>query len=120
MPDLSDEEKARVVELILAGRAEEALRIVCEAHGRSPPRVRVGRVRGHSSSLAVYDPKSETIFLSDGSLFRDPFVLLHELYHHLRMFAGKHRGTEKHADRFARGFVEAYARLRRRDGKTFD
>jgi len=112
---LSDEERARVVELILAGRAEEALSIVCRAHGRSPPRLRVGRVKGRSRALAVYDPRSETIFVSDGSLLRDPFVLLHEVYHHLRMFAGRHRGTERHADRFALSFVEAYLRLRGSD-----
>ena len=120
MPDLSDEERARVVELILSGRAEEALRIVCEAHGRSPPRIRVGRVKGHSRSLAVYDPRSETIYLSDGSLIRNPFVLLHELYHHLRMFAGRHRGTEKHADRFALSFLRSYRRLRGGFGKNIE
>jgi len=109
---LSDEERARVVEFILAGRAEEALEAVCRAHGRSPPRLRVGRVNGHSKALAVYDPRSETIFVSDGSLLRDPFVPLHEVYHHLRMLAGRRRGTERHADRFALSLIEAYLRLR--------
>ncbi len=120
MPDLSEEEKARVVELILDGRVEEALRIVCEAHGRSPPKIRVGRVKGHSRSLAVYEPRSETIYLSDGSLLRNPFVILHELYHHLRMFAGRHRGTEKHADRFALSFLSAHRTLGHKSGKNID
>jgi len=120
MPDLSEEEKARVVELILDGRAEVALRVVCEAHGRSPPKIRVGRVKGHSRSLAVYEPRSETIYLSDGSLLRNPFVILHELYHHLRMFAGRHRGTEKHANRFAISFLSARRTLGHKFGKNID
>jgi hypothetical protein len=35
-------------------------------------------------------------------------VILHEFYHHLRMHGRKHLGTEKHADRFARDFIEVY------------
>jgi hypothetical protein len=42
-------------------------------------------------------------------VFREPFVVLHEFYHHLRTALDrKHRGTEKYADEFAREFIEAY------------
>ncbi len=117
--ELSEFDKAIVIALILEGRVEEALRIVCEAHGKTPPKLRVGRVKGHNKALAVYDARSETIFVSDGSLLRNPFIILHELYHHLRIFAGKHRGTEKHADRFAMSFLESYCRVvKARAGKA--
>ncbi len=101
-------QKAKVVALILNGRIDEALKMVCDAYGKSPPKVKIGRIKGHDKALAVYDAKRETIFVSDGTLIRDPFIMLHELYHHLRMFAGKHRGTEKHANRFAKSFLRSY------------
>ncbi len=113
---LTDGEKALVVSLILMGRVEEALEIVCSAHGRTPPKVRVGRVKGHDKALAVYDARRETIFVSRGEFLRNPFIILHETYHHLRMLAGRHRGTEKHADRFALSFIEAYLKLASRGG----
>ncbi len=108
---LTDREKAIVVSLILQGRVEEALELVCSAYGKVPPKVKVGRVKGHDKALAVYDAKRETIFVSRGDLLRNPFIILHETYHHIRMFAGRHRGTEKHADRFAQSFLEAYCHV---------
>jgi hypothetical protein len=40
----------------------------------------------------------------------NPFVIIHEFYHHLRSKAvdKMHRGTEKNADKFAIEFIEAY------------
>lgn len=111
MSELSELEKAKAVMLILEGRTEEALSLVCSAFGKSPPRVRVGHVKGRSRALAVYVPSEETIFFSNGELLRDPFLVLHELYHHIRIFSGEHRGTEKHADEFAKSFIDAYRRL---------
>ncbi len=104
--------KPHVVRLILEGYAEEAVRLVCEFYGKYPPRIKVRRVKGMGSALAVYRPRDETIYLSDGSYLRSPFIILHELYHHLRMFSGRHRGTEKHANRFAKSFIEAFKRCR--------
>ncbi len=110
---MDEAEKARVVQLILEGRTEEAIQLVCESFGRPPPKIRVGRVKGQGRALAVYLPQKSTIYFSDGSLTRNPFVVLHELYHHIRFFAGKHRGTEKHANKFAMEFIEAFSRLSR-------
>ncbi len=50
---LTDREKAVVVSLILQGRVEEALKLVCSAYEKVPPRVKVGRVKGHDKALAV-------------------------------------------------------------------
>ncbi len=110
MDPLTPCEKAEVVRLILEGKFMEALEIVCKAYGKPPPRVKIKRVKGMGSALAVYRARDETIYLGDGSYTRNPFILLHELYHHLRMFAGEHRGTEKYADRFALSFIRAYKR----------
>ncbi len=115
---LSDDLKARIVELILESRLREALAELSEAMGVPEPRFRVGHVKGHSSALAVYVPSRETIFFSSGEAMRDPLVVLHEFYHHARMFAGRHRGTERHADEFAADFVRAY--LRRSRGSRSD
>jgi hypothetical protein len=39
----------------------------------------------------------------------DPFIVLHEFYHHLRIRGGKiHRGTERNAMEFAKGFIKAH------------
>jgi hypothetical protein len=40
----------------------------------------------------------------------NPFVVLHEFYHHLRCKGvdRMHRGTEGNADRFALDFIKAY------------
>jgi len=110
---LTDEDKALVVELILRGRTEEALRILSEAFKVEPPRIRVGLPKGRSSALGVYDPKRRTIWVRNQKCFSDPRVVLHEFYHHIRFFAGRHRGTEKHANQFVQRFLEAYVRVKR-------
>jgi len=38
----------------------------------------------------------------------DPFIVLHEFYHCIRMFFMEHKGTEKKADRFALDFIKGY------------
>ena len=103
--------KARVVWLVLRGDLEKALEELSAHFGVEKPRVKVGLPKGHSRSLAVYDPKRKAIFFKNNDAMRNPFVVLHEFYHHLRMFAGKHRGTEKHADRFALSFITAYCEV---------
>ncbi len=110
---MDDVEKARVVQLILRGRTKEAMRLVCESFGKQPPKMKVGRVKGQGRALAVYLPRRSTIYFSDGSLTRNPFVVLHELYHHIRFLAEKHRGTEKHANKFAMEFIRAFSKLSR-------
>ena len=61
--------------------------------------------------MAVYSPNRKEILAAKREYLYDPFTILHEFYHHLRQFAGEHRGTEKHADRFAVDFIEAYRRV---------
>ena len=105
--------KAYIVHLILNGRAEEALELLSEFHGVEPPKIRVGKVKGRSKALAVYIPSKKTIILQNGELYNDPFTILHEFYHHIRYRDGRHRGTEKNADKYAESFIQAYNEILR-------
>jgi hypothetical protein len=111
---ISDVAKAKIVELIISGRVEEALGRLADLYGVSPPRVKVGRVKGKSRVPAVYVSREETIYIQDGSYYNNPFIVLHEFYHHLRMGGGKHRGTEGYANKYAVKFIEAYVKAKAR------
>lgn len=108
---MDDHLKAYIVYLILNGRLDEALEILSKWYGVEKPKIRIGRVKGRSKALAVYLANKKTIVIQDGSLYTNPFVILHEFYHHIRYRGGKHRGTEKNADEYAKGFIDAYRRV---------
>jgi len=110
---LDDRFRAEIVRLILEGKAEKVLNLLAEEFEVERPKIKVKHVKGHSKALALYSAKDKTIYLSDGTLYTNPYVILHEFYHHIRMVLGKHRGTEKHANRFAASFLSAYKRLKR-------
>ena len=107
---MDDKYRARIVELILEGKAEEAIGMLAMEFEVDRPKMKVKHVKGHSKALAVYSAKDRTIYLSDGDLYTNPYVILHEFYHHIRIMFSKHRGTEKHANRFANEFLLAYKR----------
>ena len=102
--------KAYVVWLITKGRAEEALEELSKHYDVSLPSIKVGLPKGHSSkALGCYSAESETISIRSSDVMRDPSVIIHEFYHHLRMDPEKkHRGTERKARDFSHGFIEAY------------
>ena len=76
-------------------------------------------VKGRSKGvLAVYSADRKEILAVSQDYLYDPFVMLHEFYHHLRQFAGHHRGTEKNADKFALDYIAAYKRLTSGPPKT--
>jgi hypothetical protein len=66
--------------------------------------------KGRKTNVSgCYTPKDETISLLSSDVMGNPFVILHEFYHHLRTSVDKkHKGTEKNADKFAKEFIEAY------------
>jgi hypothetical protein len=75
------------------------------------PRLGVGVFEGRTKGVAaVYSHGRKEILAANREYLYDPFVIVHEFYHHLRSVGGRHRGTEKDADRFAAGFIEAYKR----------
>ena len=92
---------ARAVRLIEEGRVEEALEELSGYYGVPPPRVRVGLPKRCRNALGCYVASKKTIYLRSSEEYRDPFVVLHEFYHHIRWRLGSHRGTERHADQYA-------------------
>ena len=110
--DANDERmKATVVALILDTKTEEALAILCRWYKVSRPRLGIGVVEGKTKGVAaVYSQGRKEILAARMEFLYDPFVMIHEFYHHLRSVSGKHRGTEKQADRFALEFIAAYNR----------
>jgi hypothetical protein len=105
---LNSDFKAKIVTLILSGKPEVALRILSEKYSIAPPKLRVGKVKRFSSGLGVYVHSENTIYVSSRKALNDPYVILHEFYHHLRYISGTHKGTEKYAQRFADDFVASY------------
>ena len=113
--ETTDEFKALVVATILRTNPEGALDLLCEHYRVERPRLGVGVVKGRSKGvLAVYTPGRKEILAAKSEYLYDPFTILHEFYHHLRYFGGEHRGTEKHADRFALDYIEAFRRVQAR------
>jgi hypothetical protein len=99
------------VATILDSKPEKALELLCEHYHVEVPKLGVGVVKGRSKGvLAVYSANRKEILAVRQEYLYDPFVILHEFYHHLRQFAGEHRGTEKNADKFALDFIAAYKR----------
>lgn len=102
--------KASIVWLILNGNAEKALELLAEHYGVGVPKLKVGLPKGRKKkSLGCYNAKNETIFVLNSDTLKEPFIILHEFYHHLRTaLDGKHRGTERYADEFSKEFIRAY------------
>jgi hypothetical protein len=112
VPDKSSEPefRASVVRLILNGKVEEALGLLAERYNVGLPRTRVGLPNRHrKNTLGCYTANNQTISVLNSDTLKEPTVVLHEFYHHLRTSVDKkHRGTEKYAGEFAEEFIEAY------------
>jgi hypothetical protein len=108
-PDLRT--KALIVYLILSKETEKAIEQLSALNHIDVPKLKVGAVKGKKRALAVYVENEKTIYVAKGDSLWDPFIILHEFYHHLRCRSGKHRGTEKLADAYAVDFINAYKAL---------
>ena len=113
---INDSIKAKIVYLIVEKKPEQALDILSRIYKVKNLKLRVGTVKKYrKTALAVYVNKDDTIYVSNSDLLYNPFVILHEFYHHIRFKCGKHKGTEKNADAFAKEFVQSYFRMRKLD-----
>jgi hypothetical protein len=109
IPVLDELFKARVVAMILDSKTEAALEVLCKRYRVSVPRLGVGVLEGRTKGVAaVYSLERKEILAARREYLYNPFVMIHEFYHHLRSVSGKHRGTEKQADKFALDFIAAY------------
>ena len=110
--------KAKIVHLILNRKTEEALRTLSKFYNRTPPEIVVGTIKGKRRSVyAVYVQKECKIYCINSDIFYNPFIIIHEFYHHLRTTAGVHRGSEKHANMFATDFINAYKKIAGQKGE---
>jgi len=107
---LETEFKALIVWLILNGKTDEALELLAKHYNVNVPKIRVGLPKGHrKNTFGCYTAKNGTISVLNSDMLKEPLVILHEFYHHLRTTVDrKHKGTEKHAREFAKEFIQAY------------
>ena len=102
---ISQEEARKFLILVIDGKLEEALELFSRAFGIRCPSYKVGLPSGHYKAYACYDSKRNMICFKDRVAMRNPFIVLHELYHALRSKSGRHKGTERKADEFAEKFI---------------
>jgi predicted aspartyl protease len=102
--------KALIVYLILNGETEKALEMLAKHYSVDVPKIKVGLPKKHKKkTLGCYNAKNKTISVLNSDALKEPFIITHEFYHHLRTAVDKkHKGTEKKANEFAREFIDAY------------
>ena len=108
---VQSEFKPLIVWLILNRKPEEAITLLAEHYGVNVPKLRVGLPKGHKRHVhGCYTPRTVTISVLNSDTLGNPFVILHEFYHHLRTHSvnKKHKGTEKNANKFATDFIQEY------------
>jgi hypothetical protein len=105
--------KTKIVQLILSNDAEMALRSLAEHYDVDVPSLRVGLIRGHVKVAGCYVVKNKTIYVASSDGLVDPFLILHEFYHHLRSASGSHRGAERYANTFARSYIDDFTKQAR-------
>ena len=109
--------KLIVVWLILNGKTEEALTLLAKNYKVNVPSLKVGLPKRHKiKACGCYTARNETISVLNSDTLANPFVIVHEFYHHLRSKAvdKMHRGTEKNADKFALEFLREYQEVAKR------
>ena len=104
--------KAKIVQMILTKENVEAIKALSHHYGVAIPHLKVGMPKKYSKKVGCYVSKTKTIHFMNREYLNNPFVILHEFYHHLRTRGREHRGTEKYANRFAEEFIEAFKTLR--------
>jgi hypothetical protein len=110
-PVNEDNFKAVAVALILNKQTEEALELLAEHYKVKVPKLKVGLPKGHQrTAFGTYNGQTQTICVLNSDTFGNPFVILHEFYHHIRSKSvdRQHRGTEKNADKFAIDCLQQY------------
>jgi len=100
--------KTKIVKLILNNQAEKALELLCQHYHVSTVKLEIGMPKRDTKHQACYVPKNKTIHIAHHDLLNNPYIILHEFYHHLRTTNAKHRGTEKNANEFAKEYLITY------------
>jgi hypothetical protein len=104
--------KAKVVYMILNKKTEEALQNLSRFYKVTPPEITVGTIKGKRRTVyAVYVQRESKIYCINSDIFYNPFIILHEFYHHIRTKGGIHRGSEKYANMYAKSFIDSYKKI---------
>jgi hypothetical protein len=104
--------KAKIVYLIISKDTSEALQLLSSHYGVVEPKLKVGMPKRYSKNPGCYVHNSRTIHISRREILHNPFVILHEFYHHLRSVSNAQDGIEKYADSFAKDYLKAYRKLK--------
>jgi len=106
-PSLDERDFQRKIVHLISGERdpEGAIRSLSEHYKVEEPSLKMGLPRGTKKALGCYVHRERTIYISKEEFLYDPYVVIHEFYHHLRNVSGKHRGTERHAKEFALEFL---------------
>jgi len=109
---LDDLVKAKIVSLILDKKTELALEKLSELYNVDTPEIVVGTIKKKRRTVyAVYVVQEKKIYALNSEIFYNPFIILHEYYHHIRSKLGTHRGSEKHANMYAQEFIDSYMEI---------
>lgn len=109
---IDDLTKAKIVVLILDKKTELALEKLSKLHKVDTPEIVVGTIKKKRRTVyAVYVVQEKKIYALNSDIFYNPFVILHEYYHHIRSKLGTHRGSEKRANMYAQDFVDSYMKI---------
>ena len=102
--------KAYIVWLILKSETEKALEKLAEHYDVETPKLTVGLPKRHKTHvLGTYSAHDKTIRVLNSDQLKNPLVIIHEFYHHLRIdLENKHRGNERNAREFAQDYIDAY------------
>jgi hypothetical protein len=118
---LDEKSMARIVQMILNKDTEQALSDLSDLYSICPPEIVVGTIKGKRKTVyAVYVQNENRIYAMNSEIFYNPFVVLHEFYHHLRSRGGVHKGSEKNANKYAKRFINAYSEVRITDLCRYD
>jgi predicted transcriptional regulator with HTH domain len=80
----------------LNGKVEDALEHLTERYNISSPTIKVGLPNRHrKNTLGCYTAKNQTISVLNSDALKEPMVILHEFYHHLRTCGWEAQGNRK-------------------------
>jgi len=119
---LQNQFKTTIVLLVLNKQTEEALTLLAKNYGLETPLLKIGLPKGHKNNIyGCYTAKNTTISVLNSDILGNPFVILHEFYHHLRSKSvdKQHKGTEKNANKFAIDFIREYEETARKARDSF-
>ncbi len=74
--------KAKIVQIILMKENFEAIKALSHHYGVDIPNLKVGMPKRYSKKVGCYVSKTKTIHVMNQEYLDNPFVILHEFYHH--------------------------------------